>query len=122
MKVIDYKAESDKYDIISVNNEIHAIGGGTPEFILEDGSCLIFGSVDLYAEFIRITKYFNLSTNEIHIEELDQILLAEDDVDPNRYMYRNKRVNEIRLYNFGVLSNILDNNSYLDVVRIFREQ
>lgn len=123
MKIKEFKTASEKYDIISVNEVIHAIGGGTPELIMEDESCLIFGSHQLYDEMMSTSGYGDLFKKEFNVDILERFKLAEDDVDPNHNTYRNKNVIEIRLYNpaKGVTVDGVDALSSLDIVRIFRE-
>jgi hypothetical protein len=122
MKIKEFKLASDKYDIITNNEIIHAIGGGTPELIMEDNSCLIFGSHQLYDEMMSTSGYGDIFKKEFNVDILEQFKLAEDDVAP-KYRYRGKEVYEIRLYNpakAAVVNNTEDVLSALDLVRIFR--
>ena len=123
MKIKEFKAASEKYDILSVNEVIHAIGGGTPELIMEDNSCIIFGSHQLYDEMMSTSGYGDLFKKTFNVDILEKFKLAQDDVDPTHNTYRNKNVNELRLYNpaKGVIIDGTDTLSGLDIIRIFRE-
>ena len=122
MRIAEFKIASEKYDIISTNEIIHAIGGGTPELIMEDGSCLIFGSHQLYDDMMSTPGYGDMFKREFNVNILENFKLADDDVNPN-YIYRGKTVYEISLYNpakAAVIDNSEDILSALDIVRIFR--
>ena len=122
MRIKEFKAASESYDILSVNEKLHVIGGGTPELVMDDDSCIIFGSHQLYDEMMSTPGYGDIFKKEFNVDILEKFKLAEDDVDQMHNVYRNKKVYEVRLYNPAKAA-ILDGAdvlSALDVVRIFR--